>query len=51
MGCAREFPREFHRKTGVRADRVFPEGGGVGGHRRMRGKLDVRIRGRCRRIN
>lgn len=42
MGRAREFSREFHRETIARTDRVFPEGGG---HRRMRGKLDVRIGG------
>jgi len=42
IGRAREFRREFQRETIARADRVFPEGGG--GYRRMRGKLDVRIR-------
>jgi hypothetical protein len=42
IGRAREFCREFQRETIARADRFFPEGGG--GYRRMRGKLDVRIR-------
>lgn len=57
MGRAREFCREFHRETIALADRVFPEGGGGSGdgdgdgHRRMRGKLDVQIGGRSRRIN
>lgn len=42
MGRARKFPGEFQRETIALADRVFPEGGD-GDHRRIRGKLDVRI--------